>query len=160
MAKAAFRGRRERSLGAAGAVGALNLKGRESRSSPVDFHGPLRPPVMPLAPNFPISSLLQSPALDSGRCSGVGGTLQSGCKVGSDPAIGCGARPLQRVAAVLLGRRRAEKPFEMRGAADHWSPAWGWERAAALKGPRTLKGSPLRSDPPTALELARCWCRG
>lgn len=81
--------------------------------------------------------------------------MQNGCKGGSDPASGCGARPLLRVAAVLLGRRRAGKPFEMRGAADHWSPGWGWERAAAPEGPQIRKGSPLRSDPPTDLEYGR-----
>ena len=46
----------------------------------------------------------------------------------------------------------------MRGAADHWSLGWGWERTAALEGPRIRKGSPLRSHLPSALELAGyCW---
>lgn len=86
--------------------------------------------------------------------------MQSRCKVGSDPASGCGARPLLRAAAVLLGPPRAGNPFEMRGAADHWSPGWEWEQAAAPNAPLTRKGSPRRSDPSTALELARCWCGG
>lgn len=77
-----------------------------------------------------------------------------------------GGHPRER-AAVALGppahrrgpprRRRAGKPFEMRGAAGHWSPGWGWERAAVLEDRRILKGSPFRSSPPTVLELAEHW---
>lgn len=107
---------------------------------------------MPLDPQFPSSSLPWSPALGSGDA--TRGLSRAGVREEATPASGCGARPLLRTAAALLGRRRAEKPFEMRGAADHWSLGWGWERAAALEGPRIRKGSSLRSNLPSALELA------
>lgn len=83
-----------------------------------------------------------------------------GLREEATPASRCDARPLLRPTVALLGRRRAEKPFEMRGAADHWRPEWGWERAAALEGPRIRKCSPLHSNSPSTLESAGYWCAG
>lgn len=153
MAKAALRGRGGRSLGAAG---------RWARPCPVD---PRSLPSSSHSPSPTFAHFFPAPVPRARQrgCDGAGGgTPPGGSKVGRDPAGGGGARPLLRAAAVLPGRRRAGQPFEMRGAADHWSPGWGWERAAAREGPRTREGSPVRSAPrpATARELARCWCAG
>ncbi|XP_038295508.1 translation initiation factor IF-2-like [Canis lupus familiaris] len=148
MAKAALRGRGGRSLGAAG---------RWARPCPVD---PRSLPSSSHSPSPTFAHFFPAPvprARQRGCDGGGGGTPPGGSKVGRDPAGGGGARPLLRAAAVLPGRRRAGQPFEMRGAADHWSPGWGWERAAAREGPRTREGSPVRSAPrpATARELRR-----
>lgn len=70
------------------------------------------------------------------------------CKAGTTPESGYGSPPILSAELALLGRRRAWKPFEMRGAEDHWSLGVGVGAGCCPGGSTNWKKcSPLLKSP-------------
>lgn len=145
MAKAAIRG-----LRGGGRGGRWALRGPHGRL-------PRWPPAWPADPQASALGPLATFCLSSSSAPGQPGEAPGEpCEAGpGDPRSRPGVRRVRRAAAALTERRRAAEAFEMRGAADHWSPGQGWERAAASEGPRPGRWSLQRAQGPAPLRRRR-----
>lgn len=123
MAKAAFpAARKGRSARQGGGRTVASKAARPSAFQSIAWAPPSPPPpqIMPLDPHFPI--VLPCPSTPRRAAGGATGVLrEAGGREEATLTSDCGAWPSPRAFAALC-RRRAGKPFEMRGATDHWSP--------------------------------------